>query len=430
MSAKPLDGIRVLSFEIQVAGPYCTMMLADQGANVIKVERPEGGDTARGGAPKIKNDKGETQSGYFLRFNRNKRSVTLNLKSDRGRQVFKELAKNSDVVVENFRPGLLDEMGIGYKALAESNPRLIYACISGFGSLDGFLGPYSKRPAYDIVAQAMGGLMHTCGAADGPPTWLGVALGDDGEVADAAHAGKQQVAGGHEQTESHNQPQKVAARPRHALHAAQRNQTGKGQFIDISMYDTIIGLAERSVTAYSLTKRVLERGNEPYMAPWGPFFCKDGYVGLIVATEGDWAKFCQAIERPDLVGKEGTTSGPDRAKNMSGWLGQAINEWFRGQTKADATKKLLAAGLPVGPVQNAQEIFDDPHVAARKLMIDVPDPILGSVKLVGPVAKMSGNTEPITRPAPLLGQHNAEVLKEVLGYTDEQIGQLKSETVI
>ena len=130
------------------------------------------------------------------------------------------------------------------------------------------------------------------------------------------------------------------------------------------------------------------------------------------------------------MGKEGTTSGPDRAKNMSGWLGQAINEWFRGQTKAEASKKLLAAGLPVGPVQNAQEIFDDPHVAARKLMIDVPDPILGSVKLVGPVAKMSGNTEPITRSAPLLGQHNAEVLKEVLGYTDEQIGQLKSETVI
>src|SRR5213079_3411663 len=125
---RPLDGIRVLSFEIQVAGPYCTMMLADQGANVIKVERPEGGDTARGGAPKIKNDKGETQSRFFLRFNRNKRSVTLNLKSDRGRQIFKELAKESDVVVENFRPGLLDEMGIGYKPLAELNPRLIYAC--------------------------------------------------------------------------------------------------------------------------------------------------------------------------------------------------------------------------------------------------------------------------------------------------------------
>jgi formyl-CoA transferase len=166
------------------------------------------------------------------------------------------------------------------------------------------------------------------------------------------------------------------------------------------------------------------------MAPWGPFECQDGYIGVIVATEGDWAKFCQAIERPDLVGHEGTTSGPERAKNMSGWLGESINGWFRTQTKADATKKLLAAGLPIGPVQTAQEIFDDPHVAARKLLIDVPDPILGSVKLVGPVARMSESPEPVTNAAPLLGQHNAEILKEFLGYTDEQVGQLKADAVI
>jgi CoA:oxalate CoA-transferase len=401
---RPLDGIRVLSFEIQVAGPYCTMMLADQGANVIKVERPEGGDTARGGAPKIKNDKGETQSGYFLRFNRNKRSVTINLKSDRGRQIFRDLASKSDVLVENFRPGLLDEMGLGYKALAELNPGLIYACISGFGSLEGYLGPYSKRPAYDIVAQAMGGLMHTCGQADGPPTWLGVALGDIVSGMNAAYA--------------------------IMLALYQRAQTGRGQFIDVSMYDTIIGLAERSVTAYSLTGHTLSRGREPYMAPWGPFECQDGYVGIIVATEGDWAKFCQAIARPDLVGREGATSGPERAKNMTGWLGDIINGWFRTQTKAEATEKLLAVGLPVGPVQTAKEIFEDSHVAKRQLLIDVPDPILGSVKLVGPVAKLSGNPQPLTGPAPLLGQHNAEVLKEVLGYTEEQVGQLKAEAII
>ena len=397
--SKPLDGIKVLAFEIQVAGPYCTMMLADQGASVIKVERPEGGDTARGGAPMVKNAKGETQSGYFLRFNRNKRSLTLNLKTDRGRQLFGELADKSDVVVENFRPGLLDEMGIGYKALSQRNPGLIYACISGFGSLEGYLGPYSKRPAYDIVAQAMGGLMNTCGQADGPPTWLGVALGDIVSGMNAAYA--------------------------IMLALYQRAQTGRGQYIDISMYDTIIGLAERSVTAYSLTEQVLERGRERYMAPWGPFRCKDGYVGLIVATEGDWAKFCQAIQRPDLVGHEGATSGPERAKNMSGFLGEVINDWFGGQTKADASAKLLAVGLPVGPVQTAQEIYDDPHVAARQLMIDVPDPILGSVKLVGPVARMSSGSEPLVGPAPLLGEHNTEILTEVLGYTREQVDELK-----
>ncbi len=401
---KPLDGLQVLAFEIQVAGPYCTMMLADQGASVIKVERPEGGDTARGGAPMVKNDKGETQSGYFLRFNRNKRSLTLNLKSERGRQVFAELAEKSDVVVENFRPGLLDEMGIGYKALSERNPRLIYACISGFGSLEGYLGPYSKRPAYDIVAQAMGGLMNTCGQTDGPPTWLGVALGDIVSGMNAAYA--------------------------IMLALYQREKTGRGQYIDISMYDTIIGLAERSITAYSLTEQVLERGRERYMAPWGPFECRDGWVGIIVATEGDWAKFCQAIERPDLVGHDGATSGPERAKNMSGWLGDIINGWFRLQTKADAGAKLLAVGLPVGPVQTAKEIFEDPHVEARRLMIDVPDPILGSVKLVGPVARMSGDPEPLVGPAPLLGEHNAEILAERLGYSTEQVAGLKGDGII
>ncbi len=401
---RPLEGIKVLSFEIQVAGPYCTMMLADQGADVIKVERPEGGDTARGGAPKIKNDKGETQSGYFLRFNRNKRSVTLNLKDESGRKVFRELATQSDVVVENFRPGVLDSMGLGYKDLCKENPGLIYACISGFGSMEGYLGPYSKRPAYDIISQAMGGLMNTCGSADGPPTWLGVALGDIVSGMNAANA--------------------------ILLALYQRKQTGLGQFIDVSMYDTIIALAERSITAYSLTKHVLQRGREPYMAPWGPFACKDGYVGIIVATEGDWAKFCQAIERPDLVGHEGATSGPERATNMTGWLGEVIRNWFSKYTKAEAVNKLLAAGLPVGPVQTAEEIYNDPHVAARKLLIDVPDPILGSVKLIGPVAKMSGAGEPLARPAPALGQHNAEVLNEWLGYSEEQIGKLKTDGIL
>ena len=404
MIRKPLEGVKVLAFEIQVAGPYCTMMLADQGASVVKVERPEGGDTARGGAPRVKNQKGETQSGYFLRFNRNKRSVTLNLKSEEGRRLFADLAEKSDVVVENFRPGLLDEMGIGYAALSARNHGLIYVCISGFGSLEGYLGPYSQRPAYDIVAQAMGGLMNTNGQAGGPPTWLGVALGDIVSGMNAAYA--------------------------IMLALYERAKTGKGQYIDISMYDSMIGLAERSITAFSLTGQVLERGRERFMAPWGPFECKDGYIGLIVATEGDWAKFCAAIERPDLVGREGATSGPERAANMGGWLGEIINAWFRIQTKAEATAKLLAAGLPIGPVQTAKEVFDDPHVAARKLMIDVPDSILGSVKLVGPVPKLSAEPAPIARPAPRLGEHSREILRDTLGYTEDEVARLLAEGVI
>jgi crotonobetainyl-CoA:carnitine CoA-transferase CaiB-like acyl-CoA transferase len=401
---KPLAGIKVLSFEIQVAGPYCSMMLADQGAAVIKVEQPGSGDTARGGAPRITNDRGEQQSGYFLRFNRNKRSLTLNLKNEAGRQVFRDLAKGTDVLIENFRPGLLDEMGLGYDDLSRDNPGLVYASITGFGSMDGYLGPFSKRPAYDIVAQAMGGLMTTCGQAGGPPTWLGVALGDIASGMNAAYA--------------------------IMLALFQRATTGQGQYIDVSMYDTIIGLAERSVTAYSLTGTTLERGREPYMAPWGPFECSDGWVALIVATERDWGRFCEAIGRPDLERHEGATSGPERAQNMAGWLGEIIAGWFRSQTKAEAAQKLLAAGLPVGPVQNAQEIYECPHVEARQMLIDVPDPILGTVRLVGPPFKMSGNREPLTGAAPLLGEHTSEILQEMLGYSDQKVAELQAEGVL
>ncbi|MGE5272173.1 MAG: CaiB/BaiF CoA transferase family protein [Verrucomicrobiota bacterium] len=402
--AKPLDGIRVLSFELQVAGPYCTMMLADQGADVTKVEQPGSGDTARGGAPMVKNEEGETQSGYFLRFNRNKRSLTLNLKSDAGREIFRDLARGSDVLIENFRPGLLDEMGLGYADLSKDNAGLVYASITGFGSMEGYLGPFSKRPAYDIVAQAMGGLMQTCGQAGGPPTWLGVALGDIVSGMNAAYAVM--------------------------LALFQRAATGRGQYIDVSMYDTIIGLAERSLTAYSLTGATLERGRELYMAPWGPFECSDGWVALIVATERDWGRFCEAIGKPELVGQEGATSGPERARGMSGPLGEIIAEWFKDRTKAEAAETLLAAGLPVGPVQNAKEIYECSHVEARHTLIDVPDPVLGSARLVGPPFKLSADPEPLVRAAPLLGEHTAEILRERLGYSEEKVTALYEEGVV
>lgn len=295
-------------------------------------------------------------------------------------------------------------MGLGYTRLSEENPRLVYASISGFGSLPGFDGPYNERPAYDIVAQAMGGLMNTCGAADGPPTWLGVALGDIVSGMQAAYG--------------------------IMLALYERERTGRGQYIDVAMYDTMVGLAERSVTAYSLTKHVLQRGREPYMAPWGPFACRDGYVAIIVATENDWGKFCQAIGRPDLIGHEGATSGPERAKNITGWLGDIVNGWFAQQTKAEAVEKLLAAGLPVGPVQNAQEVFECPQIEARQLLIEVEDPVVGPVKLVGPPVKLSNNPEPIRRPAPDLGEHTANVLSEVLGLSDEQVAQLKASGVV
>jgi CoA:oxalate CoA-transferase len=400
---RPFEGIKVLSFELQVAGPYCTMMLADQGADVIKVERPDGGDTARGGAPIVTNEAGEKQSGYFVRFNRNKRSITVDLKSEEGRDIFRKLAAETDVLVENYRPGLLADMGLGYDDLSKENPRLIYCAISGFGSLPEFAGKYSKRPAYDIVAQAMGGLMNTCGAAGGPPTWLGVALGDVVSGMNAAQA--------------------------ISVALFQRERTGKGTFLDVSMYDSMVGLAERSITAYSLTGHVLQRGVEPYMAPWGPFETSDGWLALIVATDRDWVKFCDAMGRPDLVGTEETSSGPARAANMAQELGDTVRAWFRSKTTAEVTEVLISRGLPVGPIQDAQQVFECEHLADRQLFIDVPDPVIGTARLVGPVVKSSGGLPPRTEPAPRLGEHTDQILGE-LGLTQEQISALHDKKAV
>jgi CoA:oxalate CoA-transferase len=404
-NAGPLAGIRVLSNEVQVAGPYCSMTLADRGADVIKIERPKYGDSAREGAPMIKNEAGQRVSGYFMRFNRNKRSLTLNLKDARAAQIYKDLAAHSDVVIDNLRPGAMDDLGLGYEDLKTLNPGLIYVSISGFGTMAGYEGLYAGRPAYDIVAQAMGGLMFTCGQEGGPPTWLGLALGD-------LYSGALAVQG-------------------ILLALYERTRTGQGQYLDISMYDAIISLAERSVTAYSLTGRVLERGIEPFIAPWGPFQTQDGWIALIVPTERDWSRFCEAIGRPDLVGMKGETdSGPARARNMrDGFLKPVVEGWIAAHTTQEVMDTLLAQGLPVGPVQNAQEIFECPHVAARQALLEVDDPVAGKVKLVGPPIKMSSQPVPIARPAPRLGEHNLEILRE-LGYGEEQVRELAAGGVL
>ena len=227
-----LDGVKVLGLEQQVAGPTCTMMLADQGAEVLKVERPGTGDTAREMAPLLKSEDGGVQSGYFARFNRGKKSITIDMQSADGQAVLWDLIKEADIVIENLKPGLMDKLGFTYEKIKEVNPGLIYVAISGFGRSKKYEGPYAKRLAYDIIAQAMAGLMYTCGSdPQGPPTWLGFALGDSGTGVYAAYAAM--------------------------LGYVNKLRTGKGEYFDVSMYDCMVALAERSHNVYAFTGNVV-----------------------------------------------------------------------------------------------------------------------------------------------------------------------------
>jgi crotonobetainyl-CoA:carnitine CoA-transferase CaiB-like acyl-CoA transferase len=397
-----LKGVRVLGIEQQVAAPFCTMMLADQGAEVIKIERPGVGDSAREMAPILKNPDGETTSGYFMRFNRNKKSVSLNIQEEEGRKILKQLIAKCDIVVENFRPGLMDKLGLGYDVIKEINPGVVYVAISGFGRLPKYQGPYSNKLAYDIVAQAMGGLMHLCGQKDGPPTWLGVAIGDIGTGIYAAYAS--------------------------LLGLIKKQQTGEGEFIDVSMYDCMTALAERAHHVYSFTGQILGRGPDPLIAPWGPFKAKDGYVALIVPTEAMWARFCKAIGREDLLQNEELSSGPARAKHMD-MLMPIITEWMADKTTKEVCDLLEAQGLPCGPVQNSEDIFKCEHIKARKMLVKIPDPVMGEVTVVGSPIKMSG-VDPVYGPTPKLGEHTESVLSELLGYDEEAIAELRNKNII
>lgn len=402
MSSGILKGIKVLGIEQQVAAPYCTMMLADQGAEVIKVERPGTGDSAREMAPMLKGQDGTATSGYFKRFNRSKKSVTIDMQSAEGKNVLKDLIAKCDIIVENYRPGMMEKMGLGYDVIKEINPGAIYVAISGFGRLPRYKGPFSSRLAYDIVAQAMGGLMHLAGQKDGPPTWLGVAIGDVGTGIYAAYAC--------------------------LLGLIKKQATGRGEYIDVSMYDCMTALAERAHSVYSFTGRVLSRGPDPLIAPWGPFKCKDGYVALIVPTEAMWARFCKAMGRDDLSSRSDLASGPDRALRMDELM-PIITGWMADKTKNEVCDLLMAEGLPCGPVQTSEDIFKCPHLKTREMLVKIPDTVMGEVTVIGSPLKMS---ETVSRYAtvPELGEHTKNVLKELLGYSEDTIAKLAEQKVI
>jgi formyl-CoA transferase len=400
---RPLTGIRIIALEQYMSAPYCTMLLADAGAEVIKIERPGQGDPRRSIPPYATDDQGRRVAGGFIGYNRNKKSMALNLREEAGRQILKELVKVSDVVVENLRPGVTDKLEVGYEQLRTINPRLIYAAISGFGRLEGHTGPYALRPAFDIVAEAMSGVMNLVGFADKPPSWTIYGMADVYTGMVTAYGVMQAL--------------------------FMREHTGEGQFVDSAMLDNMLALNERMVVLYSFTGESPERGRMKHIYPRGAFRCKDGYLALNVPDDIQWGRLCKAMDREDLQTDLRTVDGTARGTHAD-FITPIIENWLSDKTRAQAVARLEAEGVPSGPVYTADDIFNEPHIAAREMLVTVDDPIAGPRKYARSPLHLSAAPEIPTAPAPQLGEHTRLILQDLLGYEETEVERLREQGVL
>jgi len=394
---RPLTGVRVIGLEQYMSAPYCTMLLADAGAEVIKVEMPGRGDPRRSIPPYAFDEEGQRVAGGFIGYNRNKKSLALNLREQEGRQILQDLVRVSDVVVENLRPGAMDKLGLGYEPLKAINRRLIYAAISGFGRLEGYTGPYSDRPAFDIVAEAMSGMMNLVGFPDKPPSWTIYGLAD-------VYSGMVTAYGV-------------------MLALFMRERTGEGQFVDSAMLDNMLALNERMVTVYSFTNQSPQRGQLKHIAPRGAYRCLDGYLAINVPDDIQWVRLCRAMGRDDLQEDPRTVDGTARATNAD-FIRPIIEGWLADKTRAQAVELLEQHGVPSGPVYTAEDIVDDPHLANRHMLITVDDPVAGPRKYARTPLHLSVAPDIPTAPAPQLGEHTHPILKNLLGYDEAEIERL------
>lgn len=402
MAHQALENLTVLDLTRVLAGPFCTMMLADMGANVIKIEIPGAGDDTRAYPPFQQNVNHESESLYFANINRNKKGVTLNLKSEQGKKIFLELAKKADIVIENYRPGVMDRLGLGWEVLHQTNPRLIYAAVSGFGSY----GPYHQRPRYDILAQAMGGMMSITGSKGGPPTRAGSALGD--------------ILGGLH----------VAIGILAAVNA--RTITGEGQFVDVSLMDSVIAATENTALKYLSSGQIPPRMGNRYAAvsPYDGFRCKDGIVIIAAGNQRLYEKLCNEIlHRPDMITDQRFTDMEGRLANQDD-IQAVIEDFLKDYTMEEATELILSHGIPAGPIMDIKQILEDPHTKAREMFIPMDHPTLGRITVNGCVIKMNGTKPSVRTPAPALGQHNKEIYQGVLGLDDPEFESLQESHVI
>jgi len=392
-----LDGIKVLDLSRVLAGPYGTQILADHGAEVWKVEIPGKGDDTRAFGPPFQNG----ESAYFMSVNRNKRSITINMKSNDGIEIIKNLLLKADVLIENFRPGTLDKFGLDADSALKMNPRLIYCSVSGFGQT----GPWSRKPGYDLAIQGMGGIMSLTGEPDGPPAKVGTSIAD---IISGIYAAQGIL-----------------------LALVARNKTGRGQKIDISMLDGQISLLTYQAGIYfAKGKSPMRKGNQhPTICPYETFKTKDGYLNLAVGNDKLWLSFCELINRPDLKSDERFTTNPKRVacRNI---LFPILSEIFSTRSTAEWISLLEKAGIPAGPIFTVEEVLEHEQTKAREMVVAMEHPKAGRIRLTGIPIKLSDTPGKIKTPPPVAGQHTEEILRNVLGYSKEKIEELRKSGAI
>ncbi len=394
----PLADVTVLDLTWVLAGPYASMILRDLGAQVIKVERPPFGDVARATHPYVKDE-----SGYFFSVNRGKKSICLNLKQPAGRDLFLRLVDKADVVMENFTPGTMESLGVGYDTLSSRNPRLIYAATSGFGQT----GPERLRPALDIVVQGMGGIMSITGEPDGPPVRPGISLGD-------IAAGLYTAVG-------------ILA----ALH--ERQSSGRGQMLDISMLDCQIAIQENAFMRYFATGEAPKPigTRHPLATPFQAFPTKDGWIVLALSwgVPNQWELFCATIGRMDLI-DDPRFDTPGLRTRHHAELEPMLNEALRERTTEDWLREFDAIGLPCGPLNDIPHAADQPQVKARDMLVEVEHPAGFSLKIPNSPVRLSRTPSGVQGPPPALGEHTDEVLTSLLALSDQEIAELRAEGVV
>ena len=390
-----LSDIKVLDLTRVLAGPYATMLLADLGAEIIKIEQPEKGDDSRAFGP-YKNG----ESAYFMSLNRNKESITLNLKAPEGKEILKELVKQVDILVENFRPGTMEKLGLGYDVLKEINPRLIYASSTGYGQT----GPYSQRPAYDAVVQAMGGIMSITGQPDGVPTRVGTSIGD-------ITAGLFCAAG-------------ILA----ALH--ERERSGVGQMVDVAMLDCQVAILENAISRFEFTGEIPHPiGNRhPSIVPFEPFDTLTTPIMLAAGNDRLWVTLCGLMEL-DLADDPRFKTNPLRNENYTA-LRPILAERFMTKTAEEWQQMFDDAGIPCGPINTVDKVVTNEQVVAREMILEVEHPTAGTTRIPGIPIKLSRTPGEIRLPAPVLGAETEKILTRCLNLTPEQIAALREKQVI